>query len=395
MAQSESRRRTASGPVALSPRVLEWALADSGMDAAELAERSDVSVEALRAWISGDEQPNRTQFAEIAKELARPEEFFFLPEPPQTPSFPAELRTAADGTALSHEDLVTIRWARHIQFLVSWLLEDAKQPPESVMALRSIAPTQSEDALADQLRGWLGLQSSDRDSSGGAYSAFNRRREAIERNGIIVMQRRLGRNGFRGFSITDTWAPMIVVNRQETPEARSFTMMHELAHLAIGGSSACASVSAVAIRAPEIERKCDRIASRILIPREGLRQELSSIRQAGGIDDQQLIRRIAARFRVSLRASAVALLEHDAVPRSAYGELERTHPTTDYPKPIDGNDGPREKRIPKRIRELGGLVIQTLIDAEGRGRITERDVLDYLDLDRDSLPELSKLMGGL
>ena len=395
MAQSEARRRAASGPVGLSPRVLEWALADSGMDATELAERAHVTPEALSAWISGDDRPNRTQFAEVAKELARPEEFFFLPEPPRTPSFPAELRTAADGTPLTHKDMVAIRRARHIQSLVSWIVEDAQQPPESVMALRSIAPTPSEDAASERFRDWLGLPDSYRGTSASGHDAFNRRREAIEQNGIIVMQQRLGRDGFRGFSIADAWVPMIVINRQETPEARSFTLMHELSHLAVGGSSSCAGVSAIAERAPAIERQCDRIASRILIPREDLLREMSSTRQSGALEDLQLFRRISRRFRVSLRASAIALIDQGAVHRSAYGEIERTHPATDYPQMTEGDNGPRETRVEKRVRELGRFVIHTIIDAERRGRITERDVLDYLNLDRDSLPEIAKAVGGL
>lgn len=395
MARSESRRRAASGPVALSPSVLEWALEESGMDAAELAARTDVALEALRAWIKGVDRPNRSQFAEIARVLARPEDFFFLPEPPTTPSFPVELRTAADGTPLSSENIVSIRWARHIQAMVSWIVEDVKQPPESVMALHSMRPTLSEDVLSERLRAWIGLQDSDHDSGVSRHEAFNRRRKAIERNGIIVMQHRLGREGFRGFSIDDPWAPMIVVNRQETPEARSFTLMHELSHLTIGGSSSCASTSGVAERAPEIERKCDRIASRILIPRDELLSELSSSQSSDDTNDRHLIRRIASRFRVSLRASAIALVEQETVPRSAYSDIDRWSPAPDYPRQTDGDNVPHETRIQNRVRELGGLVIHTILDAERRGRVTEHDVLDYFDLDRSSLPELAKAVGGL
>ena len=394
MAQSESRRRAASGPVALSPSVLEWALEDSGMDAVELAARTDVSVEDLRAWISGDDRPTRSQFVAMAKELARPEDFFLLPEPPSLPSIPAELRKAADGTRLSSESIVAIRSARHIQAIVSWIVEDAQQPPESVIALRSMGQTLPEDALPERIRDWTELRDSDHGAGISNYVAFNRRREAVEGNGIIVMQRRLGSEGFRGFSIDDPWVPMIVVNRQETPEARSFTLMHELSHLTIGGSSSCTSVAGVADSAPEVERKCDGIASRVLIPTNDLLQVLSSIQGSDDTNDRQLVRRIARRFGVSLRASAIALLELGAVSRSAYGDIDRWSPSPVSPRKPDGDDFPRETRVQNRLRELGRLVISTLLDAERRGRVTEHDVLDYLDLDRDSLPKLIKAVGG-
>jgi Zn-dependent peptidase ImmA (M78 family) len=48
--------------------------------------------------------------------------------------------------------------------------------------------------------------------------------------------------GCRGFSLQDTYAPVIAANSASTTEARIFWMMHEYAHLARGAPSFCARV---------------------------------------------------------------------------------------------------------------------------------------------------------
>jgi len=66
----------------------------------------------------------------------------------------------------------------------------------------------------------------------------------IEVLGILVMRqgdlghftRPLQVSEFRGFAITDEFAPMVFVNHADAPGARLFTLIHELCHIWIGQS---------------------------------------------------------------------------------------------------------------------------------------------------------------
>lgn len=56
-------------------------------------------------------------------------------------------------------------------------------------------------------------------------------REAVEGLGVMVLMLPMGEESCRGFSIWNDVAPLIAINTAWLPEARIFTMLHELAHL--------------------------------------------------------------------------------------------------------------------------------------------------------------------
>jgi hypothetical protein len=60
----------------VTPEVLEWAMAQSGVDPVELADRARTDPDDVLEWLSGDAQPTKTQFRAIVSALRRPEAFF-------------------------------------------------------------------------------------------------------------------------------------------------------------------------------------------------------------------------------------------------------------------------------------------------------------------------------
>ena len=80
---------------------------------------------------------------------------------------------------------------------------------------------------------------------------------------------------FRGFVISDKVAPFVVINDKDAQAARSFTLVHELAHiwLNISGVSGAPSPEKPQSLHDRIERFCNDVAGEFLLPVVALREQ--------------------------------------------------------------------------------------------------------------------------
>ena len=105
--------------------------------------------------------------------------------------------------------------------------------------------------------------------------------------------RKLNPGEFRGFLLSDDFAPVIFINGADTKAAQMFTLAHELAHLWLG-ESALSDSRLDTFSSRETEMWCNHVAAEILVPLAVLREEYR--------DDEKLdlaLKRHALRFKVS------------------------------------------------------------------------------------------------
>ncbi|WP_245279801.1 ImmA/IrrE family metallo-endopeptidase [Rhizobium leguminosarum] len=105
-------------------------------------------------------------------------------------------------------------------------------------------------------------------------------RDLVEAAGIFVLL--IGNLGshhstlnvelFRGFALADPIAPFVVINDQDSEQAWSFTLLHELAHIWLGQTGVSGGRPSSAI-----ETLCNDVAGRILLPQVELASEPSLI----------------------------------------------------------------------------------------------------------------------
>ena len=353
--------------------VLEWAIEESGMSVENIASRLDVKVSEIQAWMLGTGKPTKGQLTALADTLKRPRVMFFLPEPPAEKSLPDGLRRPAGERAKEHPELtfderLWVRRARHLQEILNTLAERGPQIPPA---------SKDDDAeeVALRLRDWAGVTWTAQRRWRDPYTAFRGWRQALEADGLAVLAVPMGSEGVRGFALSSAHAPMIAVNTADGPGARSFTLFHELAHLTQAEESSCAAKNEGGL-----EGWCDRVASRVIIPRSQLRAHVT----ASELDEMELVKDVADAFKVSRLAAAVAL-EDGGYVESAYARAKREWPMLDRDKkdapPIAGRTSPRV-----RIAQYGEFAVGTIIDALNSERINELDASDYLRLDRTLLP---------
>jgi len=189
---------------------------------------------------------------------------------------------------------------------------------------------------------------------------------------------------------------MLAVNTGYNYAARIFTVFHELAHLISRTDSACStfvSPSATGGGDLAVERWCEEVASASLLPESDFRRVVANVfghTQANPVGDFETARRIAQRFKVSIRSVAVRLARLRLAQDHLYSTVEENAEVADRPRPGGGGGGLTTPR--RRITQLGRTIPELVVNAADRGDIPLRDAIDYLGVTLSDFDELSSMV---
>ena len=363
----------------LNPRVLAWAIDESGFTRSEIAGHLDVDETLVSRWLQGNEQPSRGQFTKLAQKIKRPKFVFFLDEVPEDLSLSAYHRMPGPSGAsvsLNPYERLVVRRARYLQVLLSDLVATSENPAVQFPDLTNTTIV----GAGTELREWLNrFRDVDGTSSIGRGMEFAGWRSTVQRAGIFVFALRVRepegyRTNLRGFALEDQFAPVICVISKDVPRARTFTLFHEIAHLGRRSTSSCH------VPSPDnenIEQWCDRVANHALIDRTVLEETIGQ-----GEVNIETVKRVSSRFKVSLRAAALAIQDATSTNGGLYRRVDTTLPWRDIPATSGGGGIPRPEF---RINELGSLAVSTVIHAFNQRRIGEAQVRRLLRLDGPDL----------
>lgn len=368
--------------VPATPSVIAWAIRESGYSRRALATLLRVPEDEIESWTQGKRHPDVAKLQALATALQRPFSAFLLPHPPaaSVPSVKFRSSTAATARELNPEERRRIREAARLQQVISWLTRELKMPAPEL----PLSSTRADiDDVARAIRARLNVSLETQLSWSSAGEALHAWREAVESLGVLVLMLPMGEESCRGFSIWDDAAPLIAVNTAWLPEARVFTLFHELAHLTTRTNSACAEdTPARSSVGDHVERWCERVAAAVLVPADGLSRVLSEIskdspRQTA---DLSTASRIASRFRVSRRAAALRLIESD---QATWALFKSIPPHSE--QVLKGGGGPGRTRAEIRRQKYGQRTMALFRDAVRQDVLGAADVIDYLDVSPDAL----------
>lgn len=259
----------------INTAMLTWARQRSGYSLPAFAAKCAVSEERLKQWESGEQSMTFNQAMLFAEKAHVPFGYLFLLAPPvETLPIP-DLRTQDNRPVHQPSaellDLVKLMLQRQ-EWYREYLRQQMAEPNPFVgrLSMRNSVDTIVED-IQQALR--IGRYP-ERGNSDAYYRDLVNRIESI---GILVMrQANLGHftrplqvEEFRGFAITDEYAPIIFVNHADAPGARLFTLIHELCHIWIG-QSGISDGDARTSRKEEI--LCNAVAAEFLVPAEEFTQ---------------------------------------------------------------------------------------------------------------------------
>lgn len=260
----------------ITPDVLSWARDRAQMSLDTLSEKLKTKVDRIEAWESGEFSPTFKQAQKLAKILHVPFGYLFLAEPPKETLPIPDLRTIGDRAP---ESISPDFWdlLEDIKRKQSWYHDYATENAEEPFAYLGKFSTRSEvGEVADSIKIALNLTSLAREKCRDQDAYFKFLSERTEDIGVLVMRnsivgsnthRALSVQEFRGFAISDRYAPLIFINSSDANSAKIFTLMHELAHLWVG-ESGISSVDLAQQSSIEIEKFCNAVSAEVLTPRD-------------------------------------------------------------------------------------------------------------------------------
>jgi Zn-dependent peptidase ImmA (M78 family) len=379
-----------SAEAIVEPTVLEWARTSAGFDAETAAKKAGVPAAKLKAWERGESRPSVVQLRKLGKTYKRPLGVFYLAAPPK------DFQPLEDYRRLPSKKVGTISPDLRVEIRRAWDRREIALDlfralnDEPVKFDLAVAANDESEEIGKAVRKHLGVTYHQQSSWTTPHAALNGWRTAAEACGVLVFQASgIALEEMRGFSLSKSPLPSIVLNIRDTPFGRVFTLAHELAHLALHSGGLC-DLREPASGQVSLEVRCNAIAAACLMPRKRFlaEPEVASYVQAAHSDEvwsDNVLRRLSRRYGVSreavLRRLRTFNLISDGDFRERVADLQ-----AEYNK-SESHGGYAPPHL-VAMAKAGRLFTRLVLASYHQDAVTAADVADYLAIRLKHLPKI-------
>ena len=362
----------------------------------------------LEAWEQGSKRPNATQVREFADAIYMPYGFLTSAEPYEMADNPSGGFYTPDGLGGPRVSWNLRDTLDDMLFRQDWLRGYRAWSDEDL--LEFVGRASLEDApgeLARDIRKSLGLEPGWAARCANQAKALGELRRRVWDLGVVTIiddvvkhnpQRPLNPAEFRGFALSNRWAPFVFINGSVSKPAQTFTLVHELVHIWLGHSCTCIDVlDRLAVTGEtgcEVEEFCNQVAAEVLLPAKEVRAvwrqagktagrraaERHTAGKSAGQTAKQLARQLAslaAQFKVSRPVMAYRACSLKLLPWAALEELRQD------PKFINHRRSPASKEL----NSYGGW---PAIFAMNNRKISEQYARTVLCAPHNMIPDLQE-----
>lgn len=375
----------------VNPHLLRWARERAGLAQEDLTGK----FKRLGEWEAGETQPTLKQVEALADTVHVPVGYLFLSEPPKEPLPIPDFRTLSGKTVsrLSPNLIDTIHACQERQ---SWYREFARvsqQPkPEFVGSATHLMQPKS---VAARMRKILDFEVGDRNECSSWTNALRLFIQRADGAGVLVMvngvvggnnHRRLDPSEFRGFALSDPFAPLVFINGSDTKAAQMFTLAHELAHIWLGSSALSDTGAKPEQSLPLKEAWCNKVAAEFLLPLDILRTELNPEESL-----PDTISRLTRNFKVSTLVVLRRLLDAEWIDRADF-ESYWDDEIARFQASDQSTGGGEFYRL--ALARVGYRFVRALVVSTLEGQTLYRDALRMLGIKKvETLKELGRKAG--
>jgi Zn-dependent peptidase ImmA (M78 family)/transcriptional regulator with XRE-family HTH domain len=262
----------------ISPSIITWAQERSGTTPESLAKSLHTSQNRIELWTEGADQPTLRQARLLANALRIPFGYLYLTAPPHDdPPLPDRRSISGRERPSPSADLLDVVYSakRSVDWYREYRIFEEKG---ALPFVASSSSTEEPKTVAERMRADIGVDDELNQQCRSWAEYLLRLTEAAENRGILVFRngvvgnnthRALDVKEFRGFAMSDRYAPLVFINARDAKSAQIFTLVHELAHIWIGDSAVSNIMSETELDAidQEVERFCDIVATEFLVPK--------------------------------------------------------------------------------------------------------------------------------
>lgn len=375
--------------VPVPPEMLRWACERADYDVEHFAAR----MPQLLVWVRHERRPTLKQLEKFAKLTHTPLGYLFLSEPPNEPLPVPDYRTVA-GTARGRPSPDLLDTLYTMQRRQEWLRESlVENDVEPLAFVASARLADDPDAVGREMRRVLGL---DGGWAAGVHTwqdAVSELRRMIEQLGVMAVinsvvgnntHRRLSVEEFRGFALTDPYAPLIFVNGADAKSAQMFTLAHELAHIWLG-TEGLSGFKTLLPGGTEVEDWCNRAAAEFLVPARELR-----VRWREVMREVDHFEALARTFKVSPVVAARRALDLNLVDQNTFFDFYDDYVNREHKggKTTGGGDF-----YNKQNTRVGKLFALQVLCATMEGRIGFKEAYDLTGLRGGTFQEYARRLG--
>lgn len=376
--------------VPVRPEMLRWACERAGYETRDLAPRFP----RLAEWERGEKQPTFKQLEAFARATHTPFGFLFLPEPPEEPLPIPDLRTVKHRPARPSPDLLDTIYA--MQRRQDWMREERIEGEADPLELVGSARVNDEPtAVGQEMRRTVGLDDGWAGEVASWQEAVSELRRRIEGLGVMAVingivgnntHRKLDVDEFRGFALTDRYAPLIFVNGADAKSAQMFTLAHELAHVWLGpAGEGISGFEGLFPGDSRIEKFCDQAAAEFLVPARELRELWRQVRDA-----RDAFERVARHFKVSPIVAGRRAMDLHLVNRGTFFDFYSAYTKRERQQTRAAGGGDFYNNQNTRV---GAAFATSVIRAAMGGRLTFKEAYDLTGLRGGAFQQYAKRLG--
>jgi Zn-dependent peptidase ImmA (M78 family) len=271
-------------------------------------------------------------------------------------------------------------------------IEDESDPLEFVGNARLI---DDPSAVGQEMRRTVGLDNGWAGEVPSWQEAVSELRRLIESLGVMAVingivgnntHRKLDVQEFRGFALTDRYAPVIFVNGADAKSAQMFTLAHELAHVWLGREGeGLSGFEGLFPGDSRIEKFCDQAAAEFLVPARKLRERWRDVRNTPGSFEH-----VARYFKVSPIVAGRRAMDLHLVNRETFFDFYETYTKRERRQTQATGGGDFYNNQNTRV---GAAFATSVIRAAMGGRLTFKEAYDLTGLRGGAFQEYAKRLG--
>lgn len=375
--------------VLVKSELVQWARERSHLTVADLERRFPK----LEAWERGELRPTLKQVEAFAKATRVPVGYLFLPEPPEERLPIPDFRTVsgAEIARPSPELLDTIyAMQRRQAWLRDTLVEGEAEPLEFVSSARL---ADDPEAIGREMRRIVGLSEGWADGVRTWQEAVSELRRFIEQLGVMAVtngvvgnntHRPLDVEEFRGFALSDPYAPLIFVNGADAKSAQMFTLAHELAHVWLG-QEGLSGFENLLPGGTDVEDWCNRAAAEFLVPSKEMKARWRDARR-----EASAFAVLARQFKVSPIVVGRRAMDLRLVDRETFFAFYRAYVARErsQSKGLGGGDFYNNQNT-----RVGELFVGHVVRAALEGRVGFKEAYELTGLRGGAFQEYAHRLG--